>query len=174
MAYFRTCLNCATPRKECATAKRISDGIRGLGITSVKFNCSDRKPKFFPGQRVEVSWMVHDGGSYDEGCWDVHTWPATVSCESGNRFVIRVDDVDSDLDLPVREYVRSHNLYCKVSAGKLKAIDEPDYPICKRCGEIGGTGFAGCNDINLFNEFPLGANPNCMRAAYEGKTGRER
>lgn len=164
MTYFRTCFNCATPRKECETAKRISAGLRGLGITSAAFKCADRKPKFHPGQRVSVSWMVHDGGSYDEGCWDVHTWPATVSGESGNRFVIRVDDVDSDLDLPVREYVRSDTLYCKVSACKLAPLDEPDQTVCERCGEIGGAGFAGCNDLNGYNEFLLGGRPDCALA----------
>lgn len=164
MTYFRPCFNCATPRKECATAKRMTAGLRGLGVTSVKFNCPDRKPKYAPGQRVSVSWLVHDGGAYDESPWDLHTWPATVSGESGNRFVIRVDDVASDLDLPVREYVRSDNLYCKVSAAKLAPLDEPAQPICKRCGEIGGLGFTGCMDLNGDNQFLLGPHPDCALA----------
>lgn len=164
MTYFKPCFNCATPRKECETAKRLSAGLKGLGVTSVKFNCADRKPKFAPGQRVSVSWLVHDGGGYDESPWDLHTWPATVSGESGNKFVIRVDDVASDLDLPVREYVTNDTLYCKVSASKLAALGEPPQPICKRCGEVGGDGFKGCQDLNGFNEFLLGPHPHCALA----------
>lgn len=143
----------------------MSAGLRGLGITSAKFNCPERKPKFAPGQRVSVSWLVHDGEGYDQSPWDLHTWPATVSCESGNKFVIRVDDVDSDLDLPVREYVKSDRLYCKVSASKLKPLDEPAQPICKRCGEIGGLGFIGCFDLNGEGKFLMGPRPDCALAA---------
>lgn len=164
MTYFRPCFNCATPRKECATAKRITAGLRGLGVTSIKFNCPDRKPKFTPGQRVSVSWLIHDGDTYDESLWDLHTWPATVSCESGSKFVVRVDDVDSDLDLPVREYVNSPNLYCKVSASKLAPLDEPPQPICKRCGEIGGLGYTGCFDLNGEGKLLMGGHPDCTLA----------
>lgn len=134
--------------------------LRGLSITSIKFKCHERKPKFAPGQRVSVSWLVHDGSPYDQAPWDLHTWPATVSCESGNKFVVRVDDVLSDLDLPVREYVRSQNLYCKVSAYKLAHLNEPAQAICKRCGEIGGLGYMGCNELNGENEFPSWSKPH--------------
>jgi len=139
-------------------------GIRGLGVTSIKFNCPDRKPKFAPGQRVSVSWPVHDGGAYDEDPWNLETWPATVSGESGKKFVIRVDDVDSDFDTPARSYIKNDTLYCKVSAAKLVPLDEPAQNICKRCGEIGGLGLKGCQDLNGEGNFLLGPHPDCALA----------
>ncbi len=164
MTYLRPCFNCATPRKECENARRIIVGLRGLGVTSVKFNCPDRKPKFEPGQRVSVKWTVFPpeyefGDDYAD-----ETWPATVSCESGNKFVIRVDDVPSDFGTPAREYVKSHTLYCKVSASKLTPLDEPPEDICTRCGEIGGLGFAGCFDLNGEGGFLMGPRPDCARS----------
>lgn len=161
MTYFRPCFNCAIPRKECDTAKRMTAGLRGLGVTSVKFNCPDRKPKFAPGQRVSVTWTVFPPDYEFGDDYADEAWPATVSCESGNKFVIRVDDVPSDFETPAREYIKSANLYCKVSASKLKPLDEPAQPICKRCGEIGGLGFIGCYDLNGEGKFLMGPHPDC-------------
>jgi hypothetical protein len=171
MAYFRTCFNCATPRSECATAKRLSALIKGLGLTSVAFKCLNRTPKFRAGQRVSVSWMVHDGGGYDEMPWNLETWPATVSAEVSNKFIILVDDVDSDCGTPARSYVKSANLYCKVSASKLKALDEPDREFCRRCGDIEQGGYPNCYALNGDGELLLAAPSNCARAAIAAATG---
>lgn len=166
MTYFKPCFNCVKPRKQCEAAKKITERLRGSGVTSVNFKCSERQPKFAPGQRVNVTWSICEdsgGGDYP-GSWYLETWPATVSCESGNKFVIRVDDVPGDCDMPAREYIKSPNLYCKVSASKLTPLDEPAQPICKRCREIGGLGFPGCFDLNGEGKFLMGPHLDCALA----------
>lgn len=164
MTYFKPCFNCVKPRKQCEAAKKMTERLRGSGVTSVNFKCRDRQPKFAPGQRVAVTWTVFPPDYESGDDYSDETWPATVSCESGNKFVIRVDDVPSDFETPARDYIKSPNLYCKVSASKLTPLDEPAQPICRRCGEIGGLGFSGCFDLNGERKFLMGGHPDCALA----------
>lgn len=121
---------------------------------------------FLPGERVQVTWHVYpDDWSYEDGA-SLESWPATVSSEAGNKFVIKVDDVESDCGTPARAYVKNQNLYCRVSASKLTRLDEPFREFCARCGEIAGDGFPGCQEINESGEFPTWTKPHidCARA----------
>jgi len=160
MTTYRTCWNCAADRSQCRTRARIRSAISGLHVTSVAFKCAERLPKFYPGERVSVTWkVIPDDWTHEDG-FSFESWPATVSSEVDGKFVIRVDDVPSDHDTPAREYIRSANLYCKVSASKLSKLDEPDVPVCARCREIGGTGFAGCFDLDGDGNVPAWARPH--------------
>ena len=163
MTYYRPCFNCASDRKTCPTAARIRAGMAGLGITSVSFKCAERRPKFMPGDRVTVTWPVYpEDWRYEDGA-SMECWPATVASEAGKKFIIKVDDVDSDHDTPAREYVKSQSLYCKVSASKLTPLDEPARTVCLLCGEVGGAGFAGCGAANGDGRFLMGLPPLCER-----------
>lgn len=163
MTYYRPCFNCASDRKTCPTAVRIRAGLTGLGVTSVAFKCAERRPKFAPGDRVTVTWSVYPEDWYYEDGVSLEDWPATVSMEAGKKFIIKVDDVDSDHGTPAREYIKSDSLYCKVSASKLKSLDEPLRPVCLLCGEVGGDGFAGCYSLNGEGGFLIGPPPLCER-----------
>lgn len=167
MAYYRTCFNCAESRSSCEARERMKKALAGLSVTSVAFRCQDRKPLFAPGERVQVTWtVIPEDWSYEDGA-SLESWPATVAQEAGNKFVIKVDDVESDYGTPAREYVKNQNLYCKVSASKLTRLDEPFREFCAKCGEIGGDGFPGCQEINGDGEFPSWSkpHPDCARAS---------
>lgn len=165
MANYRTCHNCAVDRDECATRAQIKRAITGLSVTSIKFRCPARQPLFRAGDRVEVTWLVGSGDYHDYGPEEPNeeTWPATVIEEVGARWLICVDDVDSDMETPARDYINSTSLYCKVSAGKLKPLDEPRRAVCTICGIVGGNSFSGC--------WELGAMPrvNCLRVTELAK-----
>lgn len=156
MAYLRTCHNCAHDRDACAKRDQIRRAISGHSVTSVKFRCDDRLPLYRPGDRVSVAWPVPRDDGYDE--YDLETWPATVIKEVGARFVIRVDDVDSDHETPARSYIKSDSLYCKVSPSKLTKLDEPQRRVCGLCGIVGDNGFNEC--------WQMGSVPHslCLRA----------
>lgn len=174
MTSYRTCFNCAVDRKTCATRAALRKSLAGLGVLSVAFNCAERKPKFMPGDRVSVTWsVIPEDWHYEDGV-SRENWPATVSGESGGKFVIRVDDVDSDCGTPARSYVNNQNLYCKVSATKLEKLDEPAREVCKRCGEIGGEGFKGCMAIDGDGKFPTWREPpeDCARAVLSKQGAR--
>lgn len=145
MANYRTCHNCRTDRNECANLARIKQAVAGLHVTSIKFNCPDRAPLYRTGDRVVVSWLVSSSvDDYYQNEYSQEIWPATVIKEIGPKFLILVDDVDSDEGTPARSYIMSDTLYCKVSSGKLKPLDEPKRAVCGLCGIVAGNSFNAC------------------------------
>ena len=165
---YLTCRNCAVDRSTCERRAHVRAGIRGLGLTSIRFRCDARVPLYRPGQRVEVTWKYYppDWDHY-EG-YSLETWPATVVHESKKGFVIAVDDVASDNDLPAREYIKNENLYCNVVAGKLKALDEPDRRTCEVCrsAENADGTVTGCWGTNGYDNSRV---ENCLASAIEAR-----
>lgn len=145
MTFYRPCFNCAFAKLPCARREAVAAGIKGLGLTSLKFRCSERRPAFAVGQRVEVGWMV----SEPDGECGLETtrehWPATVVAERGNKFQILVDDVDSDYGTSARGYIKNETLYAKVSASKLRPLAEPPREVCGTCQGVAADGtVTGC------------------------------
>lgn len=129
MTSYSTCINCAADKTNCPRRRAVQEAIKGAGITSLKFRCSERKPMFRPGQRVSVTWAVGGDNEYalDE------TWPATVIKESGTRFLLSVDDVESDEGTPAKEFINNERLFVKVSPSRLTLLNEPERAICRFC-----------------------------------------
>jgi hypothetical protein len=169
MTHFRNCMNCLHEKSDCTRRLSLAAGLKGLGVTSVKFRCSARMPVFSVGQRVSVWWPVPTGDTDDWGRQDFsqETWPATVVAERGNRFQIVVDDVESDHETPARDYIKSASLYCKVPSWRLAPLDEPTRAVCSVCQAVprdDGT-TAGCFGYSAEEEGYSGYRPvGCLRA----------
>ena len=142
MTAFRTCKNCIREAAPCERRDALKASLRGLSVTSVKHRCAGRQPLFSAGQRVSVTWPV---GDFDEGYSD-ETWGATVIKEVGPRFLIKVDDANSDCDTPAKGYVKNPSLFAKTTAARLTALDEPIQAICPTCDRVGlgAYGESGC------------------------------
>jgi hypothetical protein len=135
MAYLAPCLNCAADKTECPRRQAMNKAIKGLGITSAKFNCPDRKSKFRPGQRVEFFWryweQTDDHGGSDEF---IATFTGTIMREKPNnrRFSIRVDQDGDYYDLKPSEVLKNAE-FTSVRPDDIRPLDEPDYAICPNC-----------------------------------------
>lgn len=144
MTQFRKCTNCVLEKQPCERRETVRKGIAGLGVTSVKMRCADRRPIYSVGQRVNVCWKVQEPDG--EGGYTEETWPATVIRESGCRFIVKVDDVMSDYESLASEVFNNKSLYIKARVGQLSPINEPHQIVCGECGRVGTgpTGSDGC------------------------------
>ncbi len=170
--FYRTCKNCAFDPRSCDRRATIEAGVRGLGLTGVKFRCDQRQPFFRPGQRVGVTWkfvLPEWEWNYEEGM-SAETWPATVVAETRRGFRIVVDDVPSDGDTPARDYIKNESLYCNVTAGRLEALDEPGRAVCGHCGSAdnGNGSVTGCwaSNDGCDGMFKV---DNCLAQAIEAR-----
>lgn len=156
MGKYRTCYNCAVDQTHCVTRSLLVEALAGLNVTSVKHRCPDRKQLFKIGQRVSVTWAVpDDDGHYGEATEE--TWPATIIAEKGSKFNICVDDVNSDYETPARSWLKNPTLYAKVTANKLKPLDEPKRAVCELCGIVENNGFERCYQKGCVSH------PKCLR-----------
>ncbi len=158
MTSYTTCINCAADKTACARRRDIRAAIKGAGITALKFRCPERQSLFRIGQRVSVTWTVF----YDREDGMDETWPATVISENGTRFLLSIDDVDSNEGTPARQYIKNERLFVKVSPSRIQALDEPDRAICKWCEQapLPGSECQNRNDYWGFQSLP----PGCLLA----------
>jgi hypothetical protein len=171
-SFYATCRNCGVDRHTCERRAQVRAGVKGLGLTSIKFRCDMRRPLYHPGQRVEVTWKYYPADwEYDEG-YSLETWPATVIQETKKGFLISVDDVPSSCDLPAREYIKNENLYCNVVAGKLSPLTEEDRPICAHCKSALNTDgtVTGCWSANGYDG--IAPVTNCLAQAMSTGTAK--
>lgn len=164
MTSYITCINCAADKNGCARRAAVRTAIKGAGVTSVKFRCADRQSMFRPGQRVGITWTVGgDGYELDE------TWPATVIAETGTRFLVHIDDVESDEGTPARDFINNERLFVKVSPSRLRPLDEPDRTVCKWCQRAPVPG-QKCPEAlpDVADIWPDGVPPYCVLREEQG------
>jgi hypothetical protein len=158
---YLSCRGCLVDRHNCETRKAISTAIKGLRVTSLKFDCAERLGRFRAGQRVTVMWKFL---SEDSDGLDVVAFKATVLKEhKPGRLHIRVDDgpchdCEGELDDYIAPGCLIGNGYATATYSRLQAIAEPDVPICETCG-----GMADGQDC-----FSLKNNSCLIYAAKEG------
>lgn len=165
-----TCRNCAVDRTTCPRRAQVRAGIKGLGLTAIKFRCEQRRPLYHEGQRVSVTWLYYPPDCEWEREAFLETWPATVIGESNKGFLIVVDDVDSDGGLPARAYVKNDTLYCNVTSSKLKPLAEPDRAVCAYCrnAENADGEVPGCFDRDR-DQSGMPVIPTCLASAIEAR-----
>lgn len=129
---YVSCIGCTIDKISCGRRKDIKTGVAGLNITSVRFKCDARKPKFASGERATVSWNFYDGEYADEV-----TFKVTILKESKpGRFQIKVDDGPSifhEDDGYVAPECLTGNGFATASHTILAPLDEPALAICKAC-----------------------------------------
>lgn len=145
MPYYHKCKNCAVDTSTCPRRQSIKSAIKGLGLTSIKFQCPERKPLFRVGQRVEFDWTFYDGDHRDlwgESEGDNLVFAGTVASENEGRgtFVVVVDQspVQSNIDYPDGQYTpdevfKNGGFAVRVKPASMRAIDQPDRIICADC-----------------------------------------
>jgi len=129
---YAPCFNCAADKSTCPRREGVRKGIAGLGVTSVKFKCTTRVPRFHVGQRVEFDWRYFDEDGRGDGY--TATFNGTVMREkTGNkRFSIRVDQDGEYYDLKPADIFKSPE-FISVRPDDMRALDEPNRPLCPNC-----------------------------------------
>ena len=145
MPYYHKCRNCAVDTSTCQRRQAIRSAIKGLGLTSIKFQCLDRKPLFRVGQRIEFDWAHYDESArdyYGEVVPDDLKFRGTVASENEDKgtFVVQVDQdpVQSNIEFPDLTYTpnqvfKNGGFAVRVKPASMRAIDEPDREICPDC-----------------------------------------
>ena len=134
MTVYRTCYGCAADPKTCQARKAVSDQIKGLGVTSIKWRCPDRKDRFHVGQAVWAT--THSGviqSEYDGGGY-IGDFPAIIIRHQGARAVVMIEPgaLDRTERAPFTP-LNAGNGFCKIPLTRLKERDAPTVAVCPTC-----------------------------------------
>lgn len=137
---YVNCRGCIVDHETCVFRKMLRDRLLGTGVTSVRFKCAARKPKFSPGDRVRVTWPFYE---QDEEYPEDVTFLATVIREHRpGRYQIRVDPGLSyshgeEWADKTAENLKSRG-YAIVSMTRLESHDEQSRVVCQHCARVEG------------------------------------
>ncbi len=146
MAQYTTCLNCAVDKASCSRRNDLRQLLAGNHITSIKFQCLERKSYFSTGQRVSFDWTMWESDGYDESSLPL-IFHGTVIRERGSKFVVQVDagkDASGEGIEASDVFKKNDALLIKVRPANMKALDEPAQTVCLTCYQIAGRAESRC------------------------------
>jgi len=132
MAYYHPCKSCTHAKTGCDKRDQMRASLKGLGVTSVKFKCQQRMPRFKMGQRVRFDWTHYDDDS-NEAIMTSFTGTIAYEKRGKLRFVIRVDQEESAEELHPKYVFRNGGDVVAIKPDDIKLLDEPYRHICAEC-----------------------------------------
>ncbi len=130
--HIKPCSICPI-RKTCSIRKEKVDGVKGLRLTSIKFQCDILPKMFTPGMRVSAT--LRTGRDQFEGVGTVMAW-------KGDKVIVCVDEEFTE-DADVDDYGEKVQYPGTISKAVVKlrpdritpitGAYEPIVPICRQC-----------------------------------------
>lgn len=136
MTYFHACVGCAHDKATCNAFLTFKENLKGLGITSVKWRCAERRDRFHIGQPVWALTTCFYGGDYQDD-WHRDEWPGHIIRLTGSTALVYIepgadakDHGHGDLPFEPKSGGRG---FCKIPLSRLKTRIGDDETICKQC-----------------------------------------
>lgn len=167
MTYYAPCFHCEADKATCQRRNAVKAAIAGLGITSLKFACPDRRALFAAGQRVVFNWSLWESDGYDPDPLPL-SFTGTVLRERGPKFVVQVDagqDASGEGIEASEVFKKNDQLLVKVKPADMRPLDEPSRRICTTCYWVEGAAEDRCYKMPDQNWIPNG----CIDRAREAQ-----
>lgn len=137
MTVYRACWGCVSDGSTCPTRAAVRDQIRGLGVTSIKWRCKDRVPKFKIGDAVWVRTVSDMASSIDDNGETIFgDYPGHVVDIRGSKILIHIPAgafPRNEDDYPFSPSSHSGHGFCKVPFARVTARDSDREEICPQC-----------------------------------------
>lgn len=125
MANYRTCNGCAFEGQPCKTREAMSDAIRGLHITSIKWRCKDRRDAYEQGEPVFVSIIERYEGE-DPCITNVIAICLGMRGRKVHAYVPKTEQEESEISFRSNGFVSVSRDHVRKRGGEFE-------PVC-RCG----------------------------------------
>lgn len=139
MTIYRTCRGCVYDNMECEARSELRRRLKGLCITSVKWQCKQRVPAFKVGDAVWCQtvgdYSTGDGGPYGEAP-EVDDFPGHVTRVSDTHVYVYIPagahgrDCGEDYKFSP---VKGGNGFCKFPFSRVMHRDAEAVEICPEC-----------------------------------------
>jgi hypothetical protein len=136
MGRYRTCIGCAFEGMACAERDKLRDSLAGLGVTSVKWKCDWRKPRFLPGEPVFVSLVTRWGrDEHGDDFASTDTFPGVFvqQAKAPSKAIVFIAPGALSVHGEPFTPVRDGNGFCRLSQSYLSRREGVPDHICKYC-----------------------------------------
>jgi hypothetical protein len=134
MTTYRTCRGCVLSGKPCETRDVLKTALKGLGITSVKWNCKVREARIKIGDPVWVETVAATDEFDDEGMPYRGEFPAYAIDDHGSKFCVFIDEGAEDRHGEDLKFKAGNNRgFCMIPISRISARESDRQEICKSC-----------------------------------------
>lgn len=133
MTVYRTCYGCCLRGKPCDRRDTVAKAIKGLAVSSLKFQCFSRTPVYAVGTPVWLKTVYDMDGDSDENGIPVDYYPGHVVQDLGSRALVFVKPGSLGRDDGDLAFVSKNNGFCRVSLKKLSRREGPVEAVCPDC-----------------------------------------
>jgi site-specific DNA-methyltransferase (adenine-specific) len=134
MTTYRTCRGCILSGKPCETRQELAGRLKGLGITSVKWNCKVREARIKTGDPVWVETVAATDEFDDEGMPYRGEFPAYAIEDNGSKFTVFIDEgAEERHDEDLKFKPGNNRGFCNIPISRITARDADRQEICKSC-----------------------------------------
>lgn len=133
MTVFRTCTGCKYQPGPCGPRDVLKAAIKGLRITSVKWRCSARVPRFVPGDPVWAETVADKAPEFPEEVYR-DDFPAIFVEARGSNGLVFIETA-----APAREeehvcfVAEKPGAFCSIPLARLKPRDAAKQRVCAYC-----------------------------------------
>jgi hypothetical protein len=130
---YATCRGCVRSRQKCETRDALRSKILGLGVTSIKWKCTDRQNRFEVGEPIwayTADWHFNSG---EEGNPTMDHFPGVVVhvCADG-KITVFINKGAEGRETGA-EFEPLKGGFCKIPISRLSNRDGERETICKHC-----------------------------------------
>ena len=139
MTFYHACTGCELQGMPCDMRENLRSKLAGIGVTSIKWKCALRTPRFKVGQPVWANVYVATEGSEEDGRYVKADFPGTVCRLVGSKALVFIKpEARSDCD--DYEFQPKGNGFCKIPLSRLKPRDGEAETICPSCEQPASLG----------------------------------
>ena len=139
MTAYRTCIGCIHQGAPCEARDRVRATLKGFGVTSIKWRCPDRQPRYRVGDPVWALTVAQiNGGEYDERGNPIRDYFPAVVVDPGKKPTKALVSIDpgaagrGDFGDGIIFDVNSSG-FCNIPLSRLQPRDGEREEICKYC-----------------------------------------
>lgn len=131
MTTYLTCRGCISDKTKCEHRDAMRDRLKGLSVTSLKWKCAARAPRFVPGDPVWAdTWNGETADNH--GQWSMDYFPAVVIRMLGSKALVYIKTGVESRDLEYT-FQPQNNGFCKITLLRLSPRDAQRDPPCEHC-----------------------------------------
>lgn len=134
---YRTCIGCISEKQPCQARDKLRATLKGLGVTSIKWKCRARWPRFEVGDPVWALTVANtSGGEVDDDGQALRDYfPAVAIRACGTKMLVRIEPGAAgrgDFGDGVK-FDPTHSGYCKIPLSRISAREGEREQVCRYC-----------------------------------------
>lgn len=133
MTFYRTCTGCISAGQPCSAKDALRKTLKGLGVTSVKWNCADRVARFQVGNLVWADTVADRNEVDDDGYPFRAEFPGVVVDAAGTKPLVFIDPGVKSNSHEYEFVAGSSNGFCRIPLSRLKAREGEKQQVCASC-----------------------------------------